>query len=203
MKALVICGGSLFNKDILIKKINKQYDCTIAVDSGYNYAKELDIEPTILIGDLDSIKKYDSKIPIIEYSPIKDDTDLKLALDYCIDNCYKEIDIICATGKRIDHMLNNISLLSYLDNKNIVARIIDEYNTISVLKKYNHIDNISKYVSIIPITEKIVYSSNNLIYKADRLEVKNINILSISNQANNITFDIELHNGKALLIQSD
>lgn len=203
MKVLLVCGSSIFNKDILIKRINDDYKEIIAIDSGYNNANILGIKPSIIIGDMDSIKDYDTNIDIIKYNPIKDDTDLKLALDYCINKGYKNIDIICATGNRIDHMLNNISLLRYLDDNNIEGKIIDEYNIISVLHKDNHIKNISKYVSIIPITDSIIYSSNNLYYDAKELKVNNKNILSISNYATNEWFNITIHEGLAYLIQSD
>lgn len=203
MKDIVICGGLLLNKDIILDKIDKEYNKVIAVDSGYNNAILLGLKPNIIIGDLDSIKEYDNNIELIQYNPIKDDTDIKLALDYCINKYNNNIDIICATGNRIDHLLNNISMLSYLKDKGIKARILDEYNIISILDEYNEINNISKYVSIIPISDYIIYSSTNLYYKANKLRVNRVNIMSISNQAIKDKFSIKIHKGEALLIQSN
>lgn len=203
MKDIVICGGLLLNKDIILDKIDKEYNKVIAVDSGYNNAILLGLKPNIIIGDLDSIKEYDNNIELIQYNPIKDDTDIKLALDYCINKYNNNIDIICATGNRIDHLLNNISMLSYLKDKGIKARILDEYNIISTLDEYNEINNISKYVSIIPISDYIIYSSTNLYYKANKLRVNRVNIMSISNQAIKDKFSIKIHKGEALLIQSN
>lgn len=203
MKDIVICGGLLLNKDIILDKIDKEYNKVIAVDSGYNNAILLGLKPNIIIGDLDSIKEYDNNIELIQYNPIKDDTDIKLALDYCINKYNNNIDIICATGNRIDHLLNNISMLSYLKDKSIKARILDEYNIISTLDEYNEINNISKYVSIIPISDYIIYSSTNLYYKANKLRVNRVNIMSISNQAIKDKFSIKIHKGEALLIQSN
>lgn len=203
MKDIVICGGLLLNKDIILDKIDKEYNKVIAVDSGYNNAILLGLKPNIIIGDLDSIKEYDNNIELRQYNPIKDDTDIKLALDYCINKYNNNIDIICATGNRIDHLLNNISMLSYLKDKGIKARILDEYNIISTLDEYNEINNISKYVSIIPISDYIIYSSTNLYYKANKLRVNRVNIMSISNQAIKDKFSIKIHKGEALLIQSN
>ena len=203
MKDIVICGGLLLNKDIILDKIDKEYNKVIAVDSGYNNAILLGLKPNIIIGDLDSIKEYDNNIELIQYNPIKDDTDIKLALDYCINKYNNNIDIICATGNRIDHLLNNISMLSYLKDKGIKARILDEYNIISTLDEYNELNNISKYVSIIPISDYIIYSSTNLYYKANKLRVNRVNIMSISNQAIKDKFSIKIHKGEALLIQSN
>ena len=42
----------------------------------------------------------------------KDETDLELALNYAVENGYREIVIVAALGNRLDQTLGNLSLLS-------------------------------------------------------------------------------------------
>lgn len=202
MRLLVIAGGELRNCAKVVEKINNiKYDLVIAVDSGYNNAMKLKIEPDVVIGDLDSVNSLNFDGKIVKYNPEKDETDLMLACDY--EENAKSIDILTATGNRLDHFMVNLSLLEDLQSKNIFARMIDEKNVISVLTGKQNFINQSKYISVIPITEEIEMSCTNLKYKADKLIVKREKIISISNEAVADEFMIDVSKGKAYIIQSD
>lgn len=202
MKVLVIAGGELKNSEIINKKIQDNiYDLTIAVDSGYDNAKKLNITPHIVIGDLDSVQELDFNGKIIKYNPEKDETDLMLACEY--EKNAKFIDIICATGNRLDHFMVNLSILEQLYTKGVQSRIIDEKNIISVLKGKKNYVNVSKYISILPITNEIEMSCSNLKYNADKLIVKREKIISVSNEAISNEFQIDISKGEAFIIQSD
>lgn len=202
MRVLVIAGGALNDsKSVNEKIVNNIYDLVIAVDSGYNNAQKLGILPDIVIGDLDSVEQLNFDGEIIKYNPEKDETDLMIACEY--EKNATSIDILTATGNRLDHFMVNLSLLEKLQSQNIDAKIIDEKNIISVLKGKRKYDNISKYVSVIPITEAIEMSCVNLKYNADKLTIKREKIISVSNEAIFDNFEIDINKGLAYLIQSD
>ncbi len=46
----------------------------------------------------------------------------------------KEVILIGATGSRLDHTIANISLLSEFAIRNIQASIVDQHNTITMIK---------------------------------------------------------------------
>ena len=132
MKCLIISGG-----EFSPVKLNEKYDLIIACDRGYLYAKKLKIKPDIIVGDFDSSpipKNINEKISIIKVSSIKDDTDTSLAIKYALRNGYKNIDIICALGNRLDHTLANIQMMKFIVESGGVCRILSSKVEIRTLK---------------------------------------------------------------------
>lgn len=204
MTAIVIAGGKLFDAQKIIGKIsNYSKDLIIACDHGYDNSKLLGLNPHIIVGDLDSIKGSVCDSEIIKLPCQKDETDLRVGIDIAVDKKCTNIVILCATGGRLDHFYGNVSNLEYLHDKKINATIIDEQNIITISDKNQIYKNISKYVSIIPIGEKIIFSTESLKYSAKNLEVCRKNIISISNESESEFFSIDIKKGKALIIQSD
>lgn len=205
MKVLIIAGGELRDSGKVRQRIEvMDYDLVIAVDRGYNNAQKLGIAPDIVIGDLDSIDRLELdkfKGEIIRYNPEKDETDLMLTCEY--EKNAKSIDILCATGGRLDHFMGNLAVLENLHNKDIYVRIIDEKNIITVLQGKQQYHNLGKYVSVIPITDEIELTCTNLKYQANKLTVKREKLISISNEAISHEFEIEISKGKAYIIQAD
>ena len=103
------------------KQLIKEINLKICVDSNLSIFRELDIEPDIIIGDLDTvdINKSSSKSTIVNEED-QNKTDLEKSLDYCIAQNIKDIYIIGATGERDDHSLANIMIAQqYSDTLNI------------------------------------------------------------------------------------
>lgn len=222
MNYLIIAGGELLNPTQLKEKLS-HYDKIIAVDSGYNHCISLGLNPDILIGDMDSVtdcnqldnhsslQSKEAKVTsnpvknlqIITAHPEKDDTDLKLAVNYALENNAISVTFACATGGRLDHFLNNLSILEYTHHQGIQCEMIDEVNKITILAGSKNYHNTSKYISLIPITETVTGSGTNLKYPMEELTIHRNNILSVSNEATADTFTINISQGKAFVIQAD
>lgn len=187
MKCLIISGG-----EYSPVKLNEKYDLIIACDKGYLYAKKLKIKPDIIVGDFDSSpipKNKNEKINIIKVNSIKDDTDTSLAIKYALRNGYKNIDIICALGNRLDHTLANIQMLKYILEAGGGCRILSKDIEIRTLKiGLNKINNNSKKTknkifSIFSLSDK----SKIKYIKGSKYDTKNITIknnfpLGVSNE---------------------
>ena len=160
MKGILVGSGNYFSKERFFDEI-KDSDILIAIDGGMEWFSKLNINPNILIGDLDSISKKtleelrsDKGLIIKKHPKEKDSTDMELGIDYLISNNCKEIIIFGGTGTRLDHTLANIFLLDKLNKKNIKGKIIDKNNTILIIdNNYEMKKELGKYISIIPITE--------------------------------------------------
>ena len=103
------------------KQLIAKNNLKICVDSNLSFFKELDVEPDIIIGDLDTvdINKSGSKSTIVNEED-QNKTDLEKSLDYCIAQNINDIYIIGATGERDDHSLANIMIAQqYSDTLNI------------------------------------------------------------------------------------
>lgn len=197
MKCLIISGGE-FSKVSLKNK----YDLIIACDKGYLYAKKLKIKPNLVIGDFDSSKMPHTNASIIIAPKEKDDTDTSLAVKYALANKYKKIDIICALGNRIDHTIANISLLKFITEKGVKARILADKvelftagtGLIKVEKKA------SSYLSIFSLSDKshISYIKGTK-YDINNVILKNNFPLGVSNEFKNKYAYIKIDKGIVLI----
>ena len=157
----------------------------IGVDYGASYLFHRDIEMIAVIGDFDSLPERDyqaismSDIEMIRLNPIKDETDLAVAINYAIANSYTNINVYGALGHRVDHTLININLLKKF--KMIVLH--DDYTKAFVLSKGKHpIDAKNyKYCSFFAIKNSII-SLTGFKYQLTNYELKTDDTLCISNE---------------------
>ena len=86
----------------------------IACDSGCDYLSEINIIPSMVIGDMDSITEDGlefisvNNIPVEKYPVEKDWTDTEIAL--MKTESTDEVILICPVTGRIDHVLANLGL---------------------------------------------------------------------------------------------
>lgn len=160
-KALVIANGDAVDFNRILQVIDKP-DLVMSVDGGARHLEGLGIEPHVFLGDFDSIEdleaissKYEGAI-IKAYDSRKDQTDSELALHTAIEEGCGEVVFIGVTGKRLDHTLSNVLMLSQGVRRGIKVTIVDDHNTIHYLEK-GYSDEITLFgrvgdiVSIIPI----------------------------------------------------
>tara|TARA_X000000368_G_scaffold75911_1_gene56313 strand:+ start:413 stop:1048 length:636 start_codon:yes stop_codon:yes gene_type:complete len=116
---LIANGEKPKNKKII--EILKNAKHVICVDNGYELASELNITPSVVIGDLDSvdINKISKSISIIKEED-QNTNDLEKTLNYCLNKNIRDIILVGATGKRDDQNLATILIsLEYIDQLNI------------------------------------------------------------------------------------
>jgi thiamine pyrophosphokinase len=88
----------------------------IAADGGYEHLKRLGIEPDMVLGDFDSTPA--PKHPnVVKHPPMKDDTDMLLAVKTGLKMGYKNFILLGGMGGRLDHTLANIQALVYLSRR--------------------------------------------------------------------------------------
>jgi thiamine pyrophosphokinase len=96
----------------------KPDDLVVCADGGSRHAFALGLNPHMVIGDLDSIhwkdwaKVQSDAVPVRRHPHDKNETDLELALRYALEQDPSSIVIVGALGKRVDHTLGNLALLS-------------------------------------------------------------------------------------------
>ena len=90
--------------------------------------------PVLLMVACNVLEEYRKKgIPLREFPTRKDYTDTHLAVKYAVDLKPQKVTILGATGTRYDHALANISLLAFLKDNGIEAKIVDVHNEIEML----------------------------------------------------------------------
>lgn len=196
MKAVIVIGNNYkFNPD----DFNDAF--IIGVDKGALFCQQNKIYMDLAIGDFDSITfddlKNTSSKNIIKLNPIKDQTDTREALGYCMD--YDEIIILGGIqGKRIEHFYANLLLLSEYPN----LKIKDDYSFIFTASKDLIIENNDyKYVSIFAIEDKSIISLQGFKYELDKYNLKRNDPLCISNEILK-KGEIKIDNGRIMIILS-
>jgi len=204
-KIAIIANGSINDKEFH-KKFLKDFDIVICADGGANNARELDITPDYIIGDLDSadsevIDYFNNKKTEIINDDDQNKTDLELAIALATTLDPSEIKIFGAIGNRIDHTLANIFCLTQIKPE-IKAQIIDEKNVISLVE--DSIDVIGKkddLVSVVPLTDVFGLSYNGLKWNVSNKNTR-MGWFGISNRLTNSKGKINLSKGKILVIKS-
>lgn len=181
---LIIAGGNF--PEFRIDEYLSKDPFIIAVDRGYEFLYENEIEPDLLIGDLDSVDKKVLNIrkeKIIEYPVRKDLTDMGIAFEKAIEYGAKNVVVFGGTGTRIDHTIINIFMLKKLFDEGINCKIIDNNNEITVIKGQIELKkSIYKYFSIIPISKNVSINIDGSEYNLNNKEVRFADCLTISNE---------------------
>lgn len=165
MRAAVI-ANSEFKSERKILDLIKSSDLIVCANGGTRIAKDIEITPAAIVGDLDSISKEITNTfkkkgtEIIEHLTEKDYTDLELAVNYAEEKGANEILIFGALGGRPDHFIANIILLSDLLKRNIRAKILSSQTEIFCLNRYGEIKGkAGDVVSLLPLSNEVHFES--------------------------------------------
>lgn len=187
----------------------------ICADGGGNAAISSGRLPDILIGDMDSIKKEnlllctDGITKIERFPAQKDETDLELAMEYAERHLQvygkpdDEIFLYGAGGKRLDHLMGNISMMLAFADKGRMVRMIERSQEAWVLTPGEEIIKGTKgqVISIIPLSYEAIVSSHGLYYPLDCSTMYQHSPRGISNVLTKGEAKIEVAKGKILIVK--
>lgn len=155
-RALIFINGNLPDLDA-VRHILHPDDFMIAADGGTRHLLALDLLPSVVIGDLDSLDPADhrtlqeNQTEIIQHPEDKDATDLELALNYVLDLGYRNIRLVAALGGRLDQTLANLSLLANPSLAELDVRIDDGVEEAFFIRRQAQIHGrAGETVSLIP-----------------------------------------------------
>lgn len=114
----------------------------ICADGGANTALDLEWQPSLVIGDMDSIRPQTldtlRDVEIIRHPPAKDETDLELTLLEAVQRGFEWLWIVGAVGGRFDQTLANLYLLALPELKGIDVRLVMHKQTIWLTEPGQH-----------------------------------------------------------------
>lgn len=208
MKAFIVSNGQMLDDDFYIKLFKKENpDYIICADGGIKHLKRLGIDPSVIIGDLDSItidnlNFYKKKnIEIIKYPSEKNETDTQLAIQYAMSLPIKEIILVGVLGDRIDHSLGNIYLMESILKKGLKVSIINEKNKIYLIDKEIKIRGAKgNIISLLPYTDLVKgITSTGLFYPLKNKDMIKSNPFGISNVMVDSCIKISIQSGLLLV----
>ena len=133
-RAVVIAGGEIISYE-RVRSFLKPEDYYIFCDSGLFHTEGLNVEPDLIIGDFDSHEKVDTGSEIITLPEMKDDTDSLSGVKLALKRGFKDFLLLGMTGRRMDHTLCNLYLLSYIKSHHGRALIVDDWSEMEVVEK--------------------------------------------------------------------
>ncbi len=209
-RVVIIANGDLgdlnFHRNLL-----KADDYIISVNGGTAHALSLGFEPTLIVGDLDSLSSEQKAelsnlgSDLARHSTEKEKSDLELALDRAIGMKPAEILIIGALGgQRTDHALINLLLLKMPLDAGIPASIVDENQEIYLTRDRITINGEpGDYLSLFPLGEEaggIV--TENLKYPLNKETLHFASTRGLSNELIAGSATVRVRSGLLLLIKT-
>ena len=171
-ECLIVCNGQLTKKELSqFTKFNKPRRAIniIACDGASDFLKSCGVIPNVIIGDLDSAKpetlKYFSKKKVIVKKVFdQNKNDLEKAITYALSKKFRVINIIGFGGKRLDHTLNNLSILKKFYRKAKI-KIYENGFVGEIIGKHAEFEcRIGSVVSLIPLPKAAGVTTNGLKY---------------------------------------
>lgn len=119
-------------------------DYLIAVDGGYDYCRQWNLVPDLVLGDFDSVSP-DLKTEIVkmqEETPdktrvlpvMKDDTDMLAALRIALSKGCRSFSIYGGTGGRTDHTIANIQCLQFLKDQGAEGYLLSDKEMLFLIR---------------------------------------------------------------------
>ncbi len=181
MLTLVANGESPSKR--LLSSLVRESDGLIAVDGGLQACDHAGMTPDIIFGDFDSaspslLEKY-AHVPQVA-TPDQEKSDLVKAVEYLFNFPFDLLTVSGALGKRIDHTLANICLLSCFPGR--MKFVTDSEICFAIPKAYTLTCYPGQTLSLIPIstlvtgitTEGLKWELKNATLKKDFVGISNI-----------------------------
>jgi thiamine pyrophosphokinase len=214
--ALLVANGQIENPVLLLELLINEYHFNnkfliISADGALKNCLNLKLTADMVIGDMDSICEDDKKILktcnpealFLKFPCEKNESDTQLALEYLVKNNIKNIILIGALGKRMDHSLANLLNMSSEKFKNAKIKIIDENYEISVLRQSTQINGtIGNTLSIFSLTPYTYFiNTDGLKYKLHEEKLLFCPIRGLSNAFEKETVRLDFKDGVLLLMK--
>ena len=165
--ALIVANGQSCSYELLTQIIEWS-PYVVALDGAYNRLSELQVFADLVLGDMDSLVTLPAskKTQFIKIDS-QEKTDLEKAIDYLIEKGYQDINVVWATGKRLDHTINNVVTLAKYPNSKIV--IYDDYSKVFIVPKtFEKVYKKGDLISLIPIPSCEKVTTKNLRYPLNK-----------------------------------
>ncbi len=207
-KCCIFVNGNMKTQDFYKRQI-LEYELVISADGASNRLFEMKIIPDFIVGDLDSIKEKTlefykkQETTFIKFPSKKNKTDTEIAIDLAKEKGYIEITLFGFMGSRLDHMLGNIFMMYYADNKGLKLTLMDEDNVAYIINPGRFIIQGEKGRTVSFINfgiEARKISLEGFVYPLSNYDLELGSTRCISNILDSDEAVIELNEGKLIAI---
>ncbi len=198
---IIFANGAKPKHPVAINALNKAKNI-VCCDGGLSKLLELNVQPTAIVGDLDSItsEQLEQYQAIVSPDKCQDYNDLQKALRYAIANHFEDVTILAAHGLREDHFIANVSILiSYFQQ--IKITMLTDNGIFTPVSNTSHFESFpTQKVSIFSFDPEVPITSKGLQYPLKELKLKQLWEGTL-NMATEKQFSIICNNAKILIYQ--
>ena len=170
----------------------------ICTDGAIKWLLKHNLEPDVVIGDLDSIESSVPLSSFVEYDGNQENSDLEKAILYALKHGYNSAIVLFAVGKRDDHTLSNMYILYKYIQKISLTMVTDYFVIKPVIDFETFCTKIGQIISILPIGNDCRVTTTGLKYPL-RDETLEIGSRGISNKAISNSVTVSVKSGTVLL----
>jgi thiamine pyrophosphokinase len=153
-QVLILANGDAPTKHLLKTMLSRGM-FFVCADGGANAAARYKLQPSAIIGDLDSVEPATlKKFSRATIHKIVDDnsTDLEKTLAWVIGEGYRHVVVDGATGGRLDHFIGNLSAMVKMSN-NASIQFVDDAAEWIFIDRFKNLSMIpGSTVSLIPLS---------------------------------------------------
>jgi len=198
---VILANGNYPTHPIPVKKLHKA-SCIVCCNGAAGQLTDKGLEPSIIIGDLDSIdqtlkSKYNDKTI---HLPGQDANDLRKAIQWVENGGGKEAIILGATGKRNDHSLSNIFIMLQFPTS-LKCTLITDYGCFKTAEGTEIFKSFKgQQVSLFSTDPEIEITSKRLKYNLISTKLNDLYSGSL-NESIGESFTLCISHGKILVYQ--
>lgn len=165
--ALIIADGESCTER-LMQELLDWNPLVVVLDGAYERVAALGYKVDVWLGDFDRTPRMDlvaaqDHVEVV-HRPRQDSTDLEKGISYCIGRGFSTVNILWATGRRMDHTLANLTNLVKFRQQAQVT-IHDDYSTVFPLpNKFTKWYKAGTAISLLPVGEATGISTKNLVW---------------------------------------
>jgi thiamine pyrophosphokinase len=199
VKTIVVADGTFPQHEIPLGYL-RNADIIVCCDGSAEAIFNAGMIPAAIIGDMDSLsdnlsQRFADRIYIDEN---QETNDLTKAVLWCHESGYDDIVIVGATGKREDHTIGNISLLTEY-SKYIKVKMVTDTGVFLPFLQSTRISSFpGQQVSVFAIDPSTEITSRGLLYPLNKKRLKNWWEATL-NEAPGDYFDLEFTGGPVLV----
>jgi thiamine pyrophosphokinase len=131
--ALLIANGESCQPDLL-GQLLEWSPYVVVLDQAIHRVMDMGLKADVLLGDFDrnldveAVRAAQYPIEIVP-TPDQNKTDLEKGIDFLIERGFPAVNIVWATGRRMDHTITNLTNIVRFKSK-IKVTLIDDYSVI-------------------------------------------------------------------------
>lgn len=200
-KSVILCDGEPPDSGLILSEL-RDSNLFIAADGGAYRAAEMDLQPDIITGDLDSYIVTGNEKATIIHNPDQETNDLEKALNVALENNSTHTVVFGATGKRIDHTLKNISVLLQFNSRFESILFRDQSSTLTIIESPFCAEfPLHSSISLFPLSGEVTgLTTRGLRYPLKNESLKNGVRDGTSNESIEKIVEIEFKKGDLLLV---